>query len=88
MPTITLNIPITTAQETKLNRWFTRWNSLQSQPYASLEEALIEAVLKPNVKIFISEENLLRIGDIPNALRAATDAEQDQVLAILTPYMP
>jgi hypothetical protein len=86
MPTYNLSVTVTDNQATKVQRWFDRWNPQQSVPFADLSEYLIHLV-KLHLADHAKDENLLRIGEVENALRAATDEEQDQILAILEQYM-
>ena len=85
--TYTLTVAVTDNQKKLLDRWFPRWNATLSTPYATIEDAFI-GILRDNVKIFISEENLLNISGLEEALRAAPDDVQDEVLDKLGPYLP
>ena len=86
MPNISLNFDVTQAQLNKLNRWFARWNPQQPEPFDTIEDAL-KSFLVNTAKDFMRDESLLRLPEVPNALVAATEAEQDQIMAILENYM-
>lgn len=86
MPDITLIFNLTTGQKTKLDRWFTRWNAKLTEPFPTLEDALKDLLVK-NVKNFIREENLLKLPQLGDAMRAAPEDVQEAVLGALEPYM-
>ncbi len=83
---ITLTFDLTTKQKAKLDRWFARWNPVQPTPFATLEDAL-KQLLTDNVKSFISEDNLLKLPMLGDAMTSAPEEVQEIVLDALGPYM-
>ena len=86
MPTVNLSFDITARQAELLQRWFPRWNAGLTVPFATIEDAFI-GILQENVKNFVTEENILHLPDIKDALKAAPDSVQDEVIALLEPYI-
>ena len=86
MPQITLTFSLTDKQKAKLDRWFERWNATLPEPFDTLEDAL-KSVLVDTVKNFISEDNLLKIPMLGDAMQAAPEEVQETVLDALGPYM-
>jgi hypothetical protein len=84
--TYTLTITVTDRQKELLGRWFPRWNAKLDTPHATIEDAFVD-ILKDSVKNFVSEENLIRLPEVGEALRAAPDSVQDEVVNLLSPYM-
>ena len=87
MPQITLTFDLTAKQKGKLDRWFARWNANLPTPFPALEDAL-KQILVDNVKNFISEDNLLKLPMLGEAMTSAPEEVQEIVLDALGPYMP
>jgi hypothetical protein len=52
VPTISLEVDITTDQARKLQKWFPKWNATLDAPYATYQDAFID-ILKHQVRSFI-----------------------------------